>query len=83
MELVWANTFFGIDTMYYHARFGVMPVNDVPLNVVRNKDKFKYVMMGTKLWNSFTLEFQVEIVGSNNEVMSTMAHCFEIFEKEE
>ena len=66
-ELVWANTTFGADTMHYHARFETTPVDTPTLNAARNKDKLKHVMMGKMLWNSLTLDFQVENMGSNEE----------------
>ena len=65
-ELVWEDTTF-TNTPRYFKIFGTNPTDDNTLNVERNNMKLKHVIMVKKIWSSLKSEFQIEILGNNNE----------------
>ena len=67
--LVWSNSTFGNNTPRYFADFQATPSNTTELNSLRNQRKLKHVIMGSKIWNSFTSSFQIDIQGSKDSYM--------------
>ena len=65
-ELVWEDTTF-VNISRYFKIFGTNPTDDDTLNVERKNMKLTYVIMGKKIWSSLKSEFQIEILGNNNE----------------
>ena len=57
----------GVDTPEYFKRFTTEPNDKSNLENERNKRRLKYVMMGAKIWNSFTSDFQIGPIGSKHE----------------
>ena len=66
-ELVWSDSTFGSDTPKYFKNFVKVPTDDATLNDARNLEKLKHIMMGTKIWNSLSSSFKIEISGSKKE----------------
>ena len=66
-NLVWASTAHGADTPKYFARFTTAATDDATLDAERNKMRLKHVMMGKKIWDSLSSEFQIDIMGSSGE----------------
>ena len=61
-NLVWSDSVFGADTPQYFTTFKTLPTDTAWLNELRNQRKIRHVMLGNKLWNSFTSHFQLEIL---------------------
>ena len=66
-NLVWASTAHGADTPKYFARFTTAATDDATLDAERNKMRIKHVMMGKKIWASFTSAFKIKISGKRAE----------------
>ena len=66
-ELVWSASAFGVDAPKYFKIAASAPTDDATLNAARNLMKLKHIMMGTKIWNSLSSEFKIEISGDNQE----------------
>ena len=66
-NLVWASTAHGADTLKYFARFTTAATDDATLDAERNKMRLKHVMMGKKIWDSLSSEFQIDIMESSGE----------------
>ena len=43
------------------------PVDTTSLELLRNQQKQKHVMLGNKIWNSLSSDFKIEIIGSKLE----------------
>jgi len=67
-NLVWSTSAFGSDTPKYFKDFASAPTNDATLKDARNLIKLKHIMMGTKIWNSLSSKFKIEISGSKQEL---------------
>ena len=65
-ELVWSSSDM-TSTSKYFAKFDANPTDDATLNAARNRAKMKHVIMGKKIWSSLTAEFQIEIMGKEDE----------------
>ena len=65
--LVLAITTFGSDTTRYFRRFDTPPTDTNKLEKARNNRRLKHAMMGAKVWNSLTSQFQIDILGSKGE----------------
>merc|ERR1740124_362862 len=66
-DLVWSKNTFRLDTPKYFKDFATAPTNDTTLNNALNLVKLKHIMMGTKIWNSISSAFKIEISGSKKE----------------
>ena len=66
-DRVWSNSAYGDDTPTYYRRFKTTPTDSNELEKERNRTRLKHVMMGSKLWDSFTPEFKIEIMGNREE----------------
>ena len=55
-ELVWSESTFATTSQHF-TKFTLIPTNDDTLNESRNHAKMKHVIMGKKIWSSFTAEF--------------------------
>ena len=66
-DRVWSNSAYGTDTPKYYRTFKATPMDTDELQKERNRTRLKHVMMGSKLWDSFTPEFKIEIMGSREE----------------
>ena len=56
-DLVWSTTPFGNndnETPNYYKTFDTSPANTNDLNALRNQTKIRHVMLGHKIWNSFS-----------------------------
>ena len=63
IELVWVPTTHGTNTQRFFKRFSSPPANTTELEKERNHRRLKHVMMGSKIWNSLTVTFQINIMG--------------------
>ena len=66
-DLVWSESTFGNSTPKYFQEFATAPTNTDELKTLRNRRKLKHVIMGSKIWNSLTSEFQIDIQGSKDD----------------
>ena len=60
-DLVWARSAHVNNTPEYFARFENTPVDTDSLNLLRNTQKLKHIILGKNLWNSLMLSFQIKI----------------------
>ena len=65
-ELVWSTTDYATTTKYF-GKLDPTITDDDSLNKARNQAKIKHVIMGKKIWSSLTAEFQIEIMGKEDE----------------
>jgi len=66
-DLVWSDSKFGATTLAYFDRFDVTPTDDANLDAARNHAKMEHVIMGKKIWSSLNAEFQIDIMGKEDE----------------
>ena len=66
-DLVWSESTFGNSTPKYFQEFATAPTNTDELKTLRNRRKLKHVIMGSKIWNRLTSEFQIDIQGSKDD----------------
>ena len=66
-DLVWSNSSYGNNTPRYFQEFQTNPTNGAELETLRNRRRLKHVIMGAKIWNSLTSEFQIDIQGRKTE----------------
>lgn len=66
-NLVWSDSTFGNNTSRYFHEFADNPTNTNELQDLRNRRKLKHVIMGSKIWNSLTSEFQIDIQGCKDD----------------
>ena len=66
-ELVWADTTHGGNTPKYYVNFATAPGSTSALKKVRNQRRLCHVMMGHKVWNSLTSNFQLELIVDKDE----------------
>ena len=69
-DLVWSDSDYGADTPNYFKTFSPLPTNNNELDAMRNQTKIRHVMLGNKLWNSFTSNFQLEILPQSGKFKS-------------
>ena len=67
VDLVWDDASIGATTPKYFAIFDTAPTTTDELDELRNTTKLKHVMMGSKIWNSLTSKFQIDIQGSRSQ----------------
>jgi len=60
VDLVWDDTSLGVVTPKYFTIFDKAPTITDELDELSNTAKLKHVMMGSKIWNSFTSKFQID-----------------------
>ena len=65
-KLVWSDSNLGSTTRHF-ANLGTNPADGASLNKARNHAKMKNVITGKKIWSSLTAEFQIEIMGKEDE----------------
>ena len=64
---MWSESKFGTTTPKYFKIFNAKPMDDTGLDAERNPTKFKHVMTGVNIWNSLTLDFQLELLGQETK----------------
>ena len=67
-DLVWSTSAFGSNTPKYFKNVASAPANNATLNDAWNLVKQKYIIIGTKIWNSLSSELKVEISCSKQEI---------------
>ena len=65
-ELVWSDSDFASTPRHFVNR-STNPSDDASLVAARDHARMKHVIMGKKIWNSLTAEFQIEIMGKEDE----------------
>ena len=65
--LVWADTTHGGNTPKYYVNFSTPPSSTAALKKLRNQRRLCHVMMGHKIWNSLTSNFQLELIVDKDE----------------
>ena len=65
--IVWSDSSFGTSTSDYFDRCRTSPTNTTELDTLWDTRKLKHVILGQKLWGSFTSEFQIDIQRSRRE----------------
>ena len=72
--LVWSDSSFGTATPKYFQEFATTPTNTVKLETLRNRRRLKHVIMRSKIWNSLTSEFQIDIQRSKADFQRGLEH---------
>ena len=67
VDLVWDDASLGATTPKYFAIFDKAHITTEKLNKLRNTTKLKHVIIGAKIWNNFTANFQIDIRGSRSQ----------------
>ena len=62
VNLFWSETAHGADTPKYHKRHATPPVDTAELTDQRELSRMKSIILGRKVWDSLTSEFQAEII---------------------
>ena len=65
-DLIWSESDLA-NTENFFQIFATPLVDDAALNKARNTTKFKHVMSGVNIWNSLTSDFQIELLGEEDE----------------
>ena len=62
VNLFWRETAHGADTPKYHKRYITPPADTAELTSHRELTRMKSIILGQKVWDSLTSEFQADII---------------------
>ena len=65
-DLIWSHSDL-VNIDHFFKIFATPPADDAALNNARNVTKFKHAMAGANIWNSLTSDFQIELLGEEDE----------------
>ena len=65
-DLIWSESDLANTEIFFQI-FATPPANDAALNKARNATEFKHAMAGANIWNSLTSDFQIELLGEEDE----------------
>ena len=65
-DLIWSESDLA-NTEIFLQIFATPPANDAALNKARNSTEFKHAMAGANIWNSLMSDFQIGLLGEEDE----------------